>query len=546
MPTYLDDNGDPITAAPSGKVYLDPETGEPLAAPAPAEAPAAGAGADYHVPIVDFVNRFGKGLAGVATGLGKELPLVVERLATAPERLGTPVGAAILERLGATDLAARTREQAALRRLQVEEPFVPKPGEGTAEKVGRTIAKAAPTAALAAATGGASLPIQAAVLGAAGAAQAASEGAGPKEVAVSGALNAAAPFAAPALAKVAGVSEPLRRAAVNLYSRALNPTKEATKTVAKEVIPELIERGVTAGPVAGLRKIGNLADAQVESLGREIGAAYKTATAGGTRIDAAKLADALEPLKVPFTEVQQVTKTVPSKVLGPSGEALTKAVTAEEVTVLNKNAISAIEDLQSTLRDLGDKATPTGLHKFRRVIDDVVNASNGFTRELPRGTAKDIAKQARATLRDSLNRAVRETTPNIEKLNADYTLWKGVQRVVRETERRRTGQQRTVELLYAFAKGGALGGAAGYASSGGSATGAVVGGLVMPAVIKALRSPFARTWGAVEMDALADIMAGSSKALASPAGKQVMTTLGLFGVQARKEEEPAEESLSGE
>lgn len=367
-----------------------------------------------------------------------------------------------------------------------------------AEPAGAFAVRAAPAAAAALATGGASLPAQAAIQALVAAAQAGVAEAKPaKETAVEAGLSAAAPFVPPvakaALGKAAGG---LKTWAANLYGKALAPTKEATKTLAGEVVPELIERRVAGS----LKTIRARSETELSKFGAEIGAAYNAATKAGKKVDAVALAKGLEPLKVPFTEV------------AANGD----------VVILNPGAVSAIEGLQTTLKELGDSATPQAVFKFRRVIDDIVSASNGFTRELPQGTTKALQKQARAVFQAELNKAV----PDVVALNSEYSFWKSAQRVVAETQRRRTGQEMN---LIPTILGSA--GAVATGTFGGGAPAAIAGGLAVQALTRVLRSPLYRTWSSVMKDALGDALAGKAAALATPAGKQVATQLALMGIR---------------
>ncbi len=482
-------------------------------------------------PVVGMLGKASEAFGGLLTGAAKEAPLVATRAAAAPERAISATLAGALEAIGAKDFAQRMRQQTAERKAAVEEPFVPQGVETGPEKLGRTLTRTAPQAALAALTGGASLPAQAAIQGAAGAAQTASEGAGPGEVAASGVLSAAAPVVAAGAGKaLSAVSDKLKSSAIKLYNQALHPTKEATKVTAERVLPEALERGIQGN----LRQIGDLAEEQVATLGSKIHETYRAATAAGKRISATQLANAIEPLKVSFTSVTTNPKMVESTLVNAAGQKITTPQLIEEVTVLNPGAISAIEDIQSTLRSLGKNATPEDIQKYKRVIDDLVSSSNGFTRDLPRGSAKEIGRRARKSFAQVLEQAA----PSVEQLNTEFAFWKGLQRIVKETSTRKVGQQETVELLESGIRKGGIGGAVGGvigAAIGGPTGAAVGGGLGFAAASKLaafMKTPLYRTWSATHKNALAGILAGNAKALASVEGKQVQTMLALAGIKA--------------
>jgi hypothetical protein len=146
-------------------------------------------------------------------------------------------------------------------------------------------------------------------------------------------------------------------------------------------------------------------------------------------VDATQIAKGLEALKKPFVGV------------GPGGEEI----------VLHQGAVDAITALQETLDKFGTAAAPDQLWKFRKVLDDVVQASNGFTRPLSPFTAKAIARQARTEMQSALGKAV----PGVEKINPEYGLWKGLTEVASATSKRKAGQSGIVgDVLRATAAGG--------------------------------------------------------------------------------------------
>ena len=451
-----------------------------------------------------------KGMSAVGdfvAGAAKEAPLVINRAAALPGDIVSGALSLLADRMGPDiQRADIQRNEAAYRQREgIEAPLREQAGEAGASKLGRIVSRGAPTAALAALTGGASLPAQAALLGATSGAQSASEGGGASDVALSAGIGAAAPLIPTALSRAVGApAKALKNLAVKQYERGLGATKEAMKTEAARIAPELVERGVM-GSLKGLSK---KATANVDDLGAQIQAAYKGATKAGAKIDGAALADALDRLKVPFKE------------MGQQGQEV----------VLNPKAIGAIDEMQGILRELGD-ATPSAIWKFRKTVDDIVSASNGFTRELPGGTAKALQRQVRGILQEELNRAV----PDVVKLNAEFRLWKGLQDVAGATLKRRTSQERN---LIPAVLGGTVGGgvaAAGSLAGGGGA------GLAAAGLVQLIRSPLWRTFSAVQKNALADVLSGSSEAIASRTGKQMLTTLALFtrgGVQP--EPTPAE------
>jgi hypothetical protein len=135
----------------------------------------------------EVIQQGASGLASeypaAAEGFVKELPLIAMRAVDMPANVGARATEEVLGRLGAKDFAQRIREQRALSRLQMAEPFAEGPDASAGEKFGRGAARVAPQVALGVATSGASLPVQMGLGAAAQGAQSLSEGAGLGEAA---------------------------------------------------------------------------------------------------------------------------------------------------------------------------------------------------------------------------------------------------------------------------------------------------------------------------------------------------------------------------
>lgn len=427
----------------------------------------------------------------------KELPLVAMRAVNLPRDILSGATSLIADRLPASVQAADIlrNEQEQKLRQGLEKPLAPTQEELAGGKLGRIAARAAPSIALTALTGGASIPAQSAMMGPLSAAQTASEGGSPAEMAVSGGLGALAPLAGPALSKAVGApASALKNLAVKQYERALGATTNAMKAEASRIAPELLQRGVTGS----LKGLSGQATENVGNLGKAIQTSYQQASQAGKTISGSQLAGALERLKVPFQTTGQAGQPV----------------------VLNPKAIGAIDDMQRILTELGD-TSPSTIWKFRKTVDDIVSASNGFTRELPGGTAKALQKQVRGILQEELNRAV----PNVEKLNGEFRLWKGLQDVSNATLRRRTSQEGS--LIPAILGGAAGGGVA----ATGSLTGAGTAAAATALLVRMARTPLWRTTSAVTKNAIADILSGGSEALNTEAGRNASMLLALFGIR---------------
>lgn len=292
-----------------------------------------------------------------------------------------------------------------------------------------------------------------------------------------GAMGAAGPLAGKVLEGAGGF---LKGRAVKQYGQALNATTGPLKSEAERIIPQLLEQRVT-GTLKQLETKGKLGR---QAAGAEIGATLNDATAQGRVALTKPIDEALEQMKAPFMAKNAAGAAFPA----------------------NPVAVSSIEDIQTLVRKFGDTAPPAELHKVLRSLDDIVNKSNGFTRELPRGTAADITRQARSAFRQELNKV----DPNLESLNSTFALWKGLQKVAGSTLKRKVGQSEIVDL----ALRAGIGGGAGALFGDDWKTQGAIGSLL--AVVT--RSAKYRTVSAVQKARIAD-------ALATGSGKTALSAL---------------------
>jgi hypothetical protein len=433
----------------------------------------------------------GQGLAGLAKGGAK----VVADAAKLPGDIVSGGTSLLIDKLGNKDLIAADIERAR-RKYELDnkilDPLREGPNASVGEKIGRGVAQAAPQIGLAALTGGASLPAQMALAGGAQTAQSLAEGGDLGGTALSAGLATVAPGAGKLVSKFGGR---LANKAVEQYSKALNPTKIATKKETQEIVPELLKRGVTGN----LEELAGVGSQRSSVAGKALDAAYKDATQAGRTVNAVQIADDLEQLKAPF--------------IVQSG--------AGNPVVANQGAVQSIENIQSALRDLGDNVAPDQLWKFRQNVDDIVRATNGFSRELPRGKAASIAKQARASIQKELTAAV----PDVDRLNAEYRLWQSLEHVAKDRMNVQTGQQGARGWL-ARGIGATVGGIAG--SSGGpvgAATGAFAGQEATARIAAAMASPQWRTVSAVQKAKLARLLtSGKPEAAINYLGRLVASS----------------------
>jgi hypothetical protein len=343
----------------------------------------------------------------------------------------------------------------------------------TAEQVGEYILPAAVTGGLSAGSGLARLAGRTAIEGGATAAVAQAQGSTPRDVGISALTGAAGPL----VSKAAEAGAPLlRKMAETQYGRALNATTKPLKAESKRIVPELLNRGVTGN----LEKLAETGAANASKAGKALDAAYSGATRAGVTTQTKPIMDALDKMKQRYY------------VSGPAGQRI----------AANPGAIEKVEALQSLIGQFGGSASPDQLWKFRKNMDDILAASGGFGVSLTPGTVKSIQREARTVVQKELNKAA----PNIEQLNAEFSLWKGLEKVARATSERKIGQSGIVELGLRTS----IGGAAGYLMGGNDREGAALG-VLLGAITK---HPQYRTMAASEKARLAHALAMGETATA--------------------------------
>jgi hypothetical protein len=277
----------------------------------------------------------------------------------------------------------------------------------------------------------------------------------------------------PGIAKKLGGK--LMGSAVNQYEKALHPTTRAAKVETDRIVPELLRRRVS-GSIDDLVSMGTQ---KSDDVGQKIGAAYAKSP---KTVDASQIADGLESLKNPFIAQSGAGKSV----------------------VMDDAAVAKIDEIQKKLREFGPDVSPENLWKYRQVLDRVVRASGGFTKELSKESAAEISKGARQAVQAELTSAV----PNVQRLNAEYRLWEALQDVAGETAIRKTGQQGLAPML-ARGAGAATGATVGAVVGGpyAAAAGGMAGAQATKKIADLMASPRWRTTSAVNKARVSDFLA---------------------------------------
>jgi hypothetical protein len=217
-----------------------------------------------------------------------------------------------------------------------------------------------------------------------------------------------------------------KQRAVDLYQKALAPTKQTTKFLTEnKVVPGLLQRG-EFGTLKGL-------SAKAENKMADVGDQMNTlmAARGSQTMNTKPILDSLEKVKQGYI-VNGVR--------------------------LNEDAIRPIEDMQSKISKIGqgNQISYDSLRKAKQIFDNPVAAKGGYAGV---SVADKYVLGAQKAAANSIRSELAKVDPDMAKLNAEYSFWSNVGDVVDSTISRRVGQQGgllgsgTAEVLGAAARG---------------------------------------------------------------------------------------------
>lgn len=166
---------------------------------------------------------------------------------------------------------------------------------------------------------------------------------------------------------------------------------------------------------------------------------------------------------------------------------------------VNPDAVKHASDLQDTIRQLGPDVSYQSLNRVRQILDKQVSRSGAYAgKSLSEGSQLDTMKEAANAIRGELAKQ----SPDIAKLNAEYTFWRRVGDVAGQTAQRQTGQQGPLARIFAPILGAAAG-----MSHGGDVFSAVKGAAALTVANEIIHHPAFRTFSAVQMNSLAKAIA---------------------------------------
>lgn len=224
------------------------------------------------------------------------------------------------------------------------------------------------------------------------------------------------------------LASPLKRSAESTYSQALAPTTKANKNMTQKIVPEFLDRKVSAFTRGGLmEKI----QSGVDDAGEKVGAVLERIPKDKpTNIP--RIVDDLEVIKEGYM------------VPGANGK----------MVIADPEAVAHIEQFQGLLKELGETNAPFGsVKKILQIWDRGVAKSGGyFGKTLSEGTKIDIQREAANAIRRELASA----NPDLAAVNKEFTFWANARKVLGDTIDRTTG--RSSSLSSSIAEGAGVAG----------------------------------------------------------------------------------------
>lgn len=487
---FPDDMGDDQIAAVLKKQFQAPDSppssaSPAAAAPRPPDLPEASYGVmdvlrQVPASLPDAPKQFAKYGLGLLKGGARMASRGLDQVVSSP--MGLPGGGDALTGLTGMDRQRRMSEIDSMLGLA--------PGD-SAEKVGGVVAEALPyfvpggaargasraaTAAGRFIEGGAKMLLEG---GRSAAISRGLQGSTPEESLMAGAIGAAGQGvtnAADALVPA------LKRSAIDLFQKAVKPTREHLKVAVERIAPEAVKRGIKGS----LAEITGEAKGKRDAAEKLIRSTYDRATASGKRFDATAIADSIDDLKRQFNIVGQGGGTI-----RPQAEA----------------ALDAIKERVLAQGGPGVGISPRDLWETRKAIDEIIAGASGAGFDVKKagvkGASDRVSTAARRLMQDKLNTIDPTRLP---KMNEEFGFWSDLYKGAKSSATRGVGQESPLwSTLVGSGVGAAAGGIAGKDKES-AGIGAVIGAAGGKKALDLMRTPAWRTTSAAVRDAVADLI----------------------------------------
>jgi hypothetical protein len=304
-------------------------------------------------------------------------------------------------------------------------------------------------------------------------------------MAAGGAAGALASGTPSANAVLDRLPEKMRGKAIETYQKTLNPTKERTKYLAEKRTPEMLNRKIRFDSPKALAE-GATEQARVNT---------KTLNDIYDNLPSSRESQTKPMLEAMDRYIQQFQDVAPDG----------------SIIDIDPHAVAAANSLKETLAQYGDTISPKSMRRVRQIYDDSVARSGGYEgKSLADGSMLEAKREMASAIREQLAK----DNPEIAPINSEINFWLDVQKIAKETARRRVGQQGGLTVDMAKRTGQVIGAGAGGAVGGlpGAGAGAYIGGEAAAHLARLTRSPRWRTLSAVTRNELANSIAAGNQA----------------------------------
>jgi hypothetical protein len=298
-------------------------------------------------------------------------------------------------------------------------------------------------------------------------------------------------------------AEKLRKQAVEQYYKAIAPTKESTKHIAQKRVPEMLERRITAKSPQALRERASTEASRATTKLEEI---YEALPAD-RRSPTAPMLRALRDYRRQFQDIVPIEAAEYAALKKAGGRVGRRGQEYVKIIDIDEHAVAAAEQMMSTIAQYGKEISPRSMRRVRQIFDASVARAGGYEgKGLAEGSVVEARKEAAKAIRNQLAR----DNPELIKVNAEVSFWLDVQKIARETARRRVGQEGGLGVRMAQHTGQVIGAGAGYAAGGGivgAGLGGFAGGELFKRLARVTQSTKWRTVSATWKARLADALA---------------------------------------
>lgn len=270
------------------------------------------------------------------------------------------------------------------------------------------------------------------------------------------------------------IPKKLKDSALKQYAAALHPTTGEMKTVAQEVAPEMLNRGITFKTPEAL---ADKASTAANTAGEKIGSFFN---------------DLPDHVKTVVDPVMEKLKGLKNKYIIDG-----KVMRPEAV-----NAIQNVEDKvnELALGNVADKTNEVGmknLRQLRQIFDEHFVVGKDMS------DISAYTKKAERAAGDSIRAELAKDSPDLASLNKEFSFWQSVKDLAETSAKREFGKNGRV---MSHALGGIIGGELGH-ETGNTTAGTLIGTFLGPKAAEYIRSPAWKSVSAVTKNKLADYIA---------------------------------------